>query len=388
MKIIGIRADRLLLQTRGETTDADSIGCVIVQVRTDEGLIGYGEAVPGYQYTGETAESVQEVITMTLGPTVIGRSPYDTERIVGEWRAAGGGHQAARAAVELALWDLQGKAAIRPLHDLIGGRTRDSVPETYPFDCSERPEHALERARDLREAGIRVFKVYLSVGDPPSLDPRREAVVEAVRIGAGSDAEIRVDANGGWRDVETAVAAIRRLERFGISMIEEPIGGRDLGACREIRARTSTPVCLDESVLEPPDALAAIRAEACDVISIKLMKTGGILGALKLNAVAEAAGVATHVGNMGHTTIGVAAILHLHVALGNAASSDVDPPLRGGDMSADIASGNEEAIEEGLRVWQPSPGPGLGVTPSWDAIASQLQVAGRDIGQHIEADGQ
>jgi L-alanine-DL-glutamate epimerase-like enolase superfamily enzyme len=245
------------------------------------------------------------------------------------------------------------------------------MPETYPFDRLELPEQALERARTLRAAGIRVFKVYLTVGDPPVLDPRREAIVEAVRLGAGPDAEIRVDANGGWTDIASAVAAIRRLERFGISWIEEPMCNRDLAASRTIRTETSTPVCLDESVLDAPDALAAIRADACDIISVKLMKTGGILEALKLNEIAEAAGVATHIGNMGHSTVGVAAILHLHAALPNATSSDIDPPVRGGDLADDLATGPVDNVRDGLRVWAPSPQPGLGVELIPAAIAAQ-----------------
>jgi L-alanine-DL-glutamate epimerase-like enolase superfamily enzyme len=323
------------------------------------------------------------VISKTLGPSLLGRSPFDVEVIVAEWRSRINGHQAARAAVELALWDLQGKALMRPLHDLIGGRTRMTVPETYPFDRTERPEEAFGRARALRAAGVGVFKVYLSVGDPPVLDPEREAIVAAVREGAGPDVEIRVDANGGWPDASTAVFAIRRLETWGISMIEEPVRVGDLASCREIRARISTPLCLDESVLEPADALVAIRADACDVINVKLMKTGGILGALKLNAVAEAAGVATHVGNMGHSTIGVAAILHLHAALSNAMTSDIDPPIRGGDIALDIASGLVGSVDRGLCVWAPPSGPGLGVVLLEDAIRGQLELAGDEIGQSV-----
>jgi L-Ala-D/L-Glu epimerase / N-acetyl-D-glutamate racemase len=376
MKVTGVRAERLDLRTRQETTDAAGIDCVLVSVTTDDGLTGHGEAIPGFEYTGETAETAHATIVSRLGPSILGRSPFDLEAIVAAWRNTVAGHQAARAAVEMALWDLQGKALGRPLHDLIGGRARDTMPETYPFDRVETPERALDRARALRAIGIQVFKVYLTVGDPPVLDPRREAIVEAVRDGAGPDAEIRVDTNGGWPDIATAVAAIRRLERFGISWIEEPVRNRNLAACRTIRARTSTRICLDESVLESPDALSAIRAEACDIISVKLMKTGGILEALKLNAIAEAAGVAAHVGNMGHSTVGVAAILHLHAALSNAMTSDIDPPVRGGDLADDIATGPVDSVRDGMRVWAPSTQPGLGIDLIPDAISVQRQAAG------------
>jgi L-alanine-DL-glutamate epimerase-like enolase superfamily enzyme len=380
MKVTRVRAERVLLRTRGEATDGGGIGCVVVTVTTDDGLTGYGEAVPGFEYTGETAGSVHDLICRTLGPSIVGRSPFDTELITADWRNTVTGHQAARAAVEMALWDLQGKASMRPLYELIGGRTRETVPETYPFDRSEPPEEALDRARALRAAGISVFKVYLSVGEPAVLDVEREAIVAAVREGAGPDVEIRVDANGGWSNTATAVAAIRRLERWGISMIEEPVRVGDLNSCREIRARTSTPICLDESVLEPAGALAAIRAEACDVINVKLMKTGGILGALKLNAIAETAGIATHVGNMGHSSIGVAAILHLHAALANAMTSDVDPPVRGGDIAIDIATGPIGALDHGSHVWAPPNAPGLGIELLDDAMVAQREATGSETG--------
>ena len=160
-------------------------------------------------------------------------------------------------------------------------------------------------------------------------------------------------------------------------MVEEPLRARDFEACRLIR-KTLTRLCLDESVLEPADALVAIRAEACDVINVKLMKTGGILGAIKLNAIAEAAGVATHVGNMGHSTIGVAAILHLHAALSNATSSDIDPPDRGGDLAQDIASGPMRRTSDGVSEWAPPLGPGLGVTLDEGAIESATQRSGTE----------
>jgi L-alanine-DL-glutamate epimerase-like enolase superfamily enzyme len=384
MRITEVRVDRLDLRTRGEATDGGAIGCVLVRLVTDAGIIGIGEAVPGVAYTGETADDVEATIRSVIAPTVIGRGTADIEAIDALWRRHMVGHEAARAAMEMALWDLRGHDEEAPVHGLLGAATSRAAPEAYPFDRIEAPDAAAARARSLVAQGVRAFKVYLSVGDPAVLRADREEVVAAVRDGAGPDVEIRVDANGGWPDTSTAVGAIKRLERSGINMIEEPVRGRDLEACRAIRARVSVPVCLDESVRGPEDATRAIRAEACDAINIKLMKTGGFLEGMRVASIAIEAGVAPHIGNMGHSTIGVAALLHLWAVVPTASTIDVDPPSRGGDLSTDIATGLRSDVDAGVMTWKTSGRPGLGVELDDRAVAAQ-RVSGRRASEDSES---
>jgi L-alanine-DL-glutamate epimerase and related enzymes of enolase superfamily len=196
------------------------------------------------------------VIGEYLGPVVIGKDPFQLEAIVHCWERElwTVGNQAACAALEMALWDLQGKALGRPLYDLIGGRTRDGLVEVIAWGWDE-PEALAEKTRRMRAEGITVFKI--KVGDLPERDEQR---VAAIREAAGPDARITVDANQGWLDAKTAVRAIRLLEPHGIEFAEQPVRMDDLEAARFVRAHVDVPIALDETVRGPREALAAARA--------------------------------------------------------------------------------------------------------------------------------
>jgi L-alanine-DL-glutamate epimerase-like enolase superfamily enzyme len=180
-----------------------------------------------------------------------------------------------------------------------------------------------------------------------------------------------VDANQGWWDARTAVAAIKRLERYGIEFAEQPVRMGDLEAARFVRGHVDVPVALDESVRGPREALAAVKAGACDIIVVKLMKTGGLLNALKVNAIAEAAGVTVMIGNMGESSVGLAAHFHLYQALANATHGDADPPWRFDGLKRDIAHGLSAELRDGVSVVVVPDAPGLGVTLDEEAVAAQ-----------------
>jgi len=341
--------------------------CDLVRVETDEGLVGFGEACPAYEFTGDTLWTVQDVIGEYLGPAVIGKDPFQLEAIVHCWERElwTVGNQAACAALEMALWDLQGKALGRPLYDLIGGRTRDGLVEVIAWGWDE-PEALADKTRRMRAEGITVFKI--KVGDLPERDEQR---VAAVREAAGPDARLTVDANQGWLDAKTAVRAIRLLEPHGIEFAEQPVRMDDLEAARFVRAHVDVPIALDETVRGPREALAAAKAGACDIFVVKLMKTGGILNALKVNAIAEAAGISIMMGNMGESSLGLAAHFHLNVALANATHCDADLPWRPGGYSRDIGQGLRAELRDGVSTVLVPQAPGLGIALDEDAIAAQ-----------------
>jgi L-Ala-D/L-Glu epimerase len=341
--------------------------CDLVRVETDEGLVGLGEACPGYEFTGETLWTVQDVIGEYLGPSVVGRDPFDLEAIRRIWERElfTVGNQAARAGVEMALWDLQGKTLGRPLCDLIGGRSRDGLPEVVAFGW-DAPEALARKTRALRAESVIAFKV--KVGDAPERDEQR---VAAVREAAGPDARITVDANQGWWDARTAIHAIKLLEPHGVEFIEQPVRMDDLEAARSVRDRVDTPIALDESIRGPREALAAVRAGACDIFVVKLMKTGGILDALKVNAIAEAAGITIMMGNMGESSLGLAAHFHVNVALANASHCDADLPWREGGLERDLGSGLTAEVRDGVSTVLLPEGPGLGIALDEQAVAAQ-----------------
>jgi L-alanine-DL-glutamate epimerase-like enolase superfamily enzyme len=361
MKIAAVHVDTLELTMEEPFVIASSalaVGpCDLIRVETDEGVTGIGEACPAYEFTGDTLWTVEDVIGEYLAPSVIGRDPFDVEAIVHCWERElyTVGNQAARAGLEMALWDLQGKALGRPLHDLVGGRSRPGLQEVVAFGW-DAPETLSAKTRAMRAEGITVFKV--KVGDTPERDEQR---VGAVREAAGAAARITVDANQGWWDAKTAVRAIKLLERHGIEFAEQPVRMDDLEAARFVRGHVDVPIALDESVRGPREALACVRAEACDMFVVKLMKTGGILNALKVNAIAEAAGVGVMMGNMGESSVALAAHFHLNVALANATHGDADLPWRPGGMTHDIGRGLRQEVVDGVSWIRLPEGPGLGI---------------------------
>ena len=371
MKITAVHVETLELEMEEPFVIASSAlaasPCDLVRVETDEGLVGFGEACPAYEFTGDTLWTVQDVIGEYLGPAVIGKDPFQLEAIVHCWERElwTVGNQAACAALEMALWDLQGKALGRPLYDLIGGRTRDGLVEVIAWGWDE-PEALADKTRRMRAEGITVFKI--KVGDLPERDEQR---VAAVREAAGPDARLTVDANQGWLDAKTAVRAIRLLEPHGIEFAEQPVRMDDLEAARFVRAHVDVPIALDETVRGPREALAAAKAGACDIFVVKLMKTGGILNALKVNAIAEAAGISIMMGNMGESSLGLAAHFHLNVALANATHCDADLPWRPGGYSRDIGHGLRAELRDGVSTVLVPQAPGLGIALDEDAIAAQ-----------------
>lgn len=371
MKVTAVHVETLELKLEEPFVIASSAldvsPCDVIRVETDEGLVGYGEAVPAYEFTGDTLWTVQDVIGEYLGPATVGRDPFHIEEIVAVWERElwTVGNQAARAGLEMALWDLQGKALGRSVIDLLGGRTRDVLTEVIAFGWDE-PEVLKRKTAEMRAEGITIFKI--KTGDLPEED---EARVAAVREAAGPGARLTVDANQGWLDAKTATRAIKLLEPYDIEFVEQPVRMDDLEAARWVRDHVNVPIALDESVRGPREALACVKAGACDIFVVKLMKTGGILNALKVNAIAEAAGLSIMMGNMGESTLGLAAHFHVNAALANATHCDADLPSRPGGLLNDIASGLDGEVRDGVAVVRIPKGPGLGVAVDEEAIAAQ-----------------
>ena len=180
-----------------------------------------------------------------------------------------------------------------------------------------------------------------------------------------------MDANQGWWDARTAVRAIRLLEPYGIEFVEQPVRMDDLEAARFVRSHVDVPIALDESVRGPREALACAKAGACDIFVVKLMKTGGILNALKVNAIAEAAGISVMIGNMGESSIGLAAHFHVNLALANATHGDADLQSRPGGLERDLGAGLRTELRDGVSTVLVPDAPGIGIILDEEAVAAQ-----------------
>jgi o-succinylbenzoate synthase len=299
----------------GVSTEANN---VVVKLVTDYGVIGWGESSPSKRVTGETAETVARTLDK-IGPKLICKCPLRIEQIVELMDTIVERNPAAKAAVDMALHDVLGKTAGKPLFMLIGGYRTEVIT-----DITLSIKSPKEMGRDASKAVRKGFKALkVKVGTAPAEDVER---VKAVREAVGEEVQIRVDANQGWT-VKQAIDVLNKIEKFKIQFAEQPVSAENIKGLCEIRRNSPVPIMADESVHSPRDAMRLITAEAVDLINIKLMKCGGILKARKIAEVAETAGVPCMIGCMSESEIGIAASAHLAAAVKNIQYADLDSDL-------------------------------------------------------------
>ncbi len=319
---------------------------LVVELETDFGPSGLGECSPLPRVTGETFRDALRALR-AMGKALVGACPLRIEAVRELMLELAPGCPAARAAIDMALHDIMGKVAGRPLYRLLGGY-RDEVITDITISIKEPSEMASDALRAV-EMGFRAIKVKVGTGLKEDVER-----VRAVRDAVGDGIEIRVDANQAW-SVREAKEAARALSRLDVAFIEQPIPAWDLRGLAEVRRESPVPIMADEAVLGPEDALRAVSMGAVDLINIKLMKCGGLSEALRIAHVAEAAGVGLMVGCGGEGRIAITAGAHLAAALRAVGYADLDSDLL---LAEDIATGGCE-VREGRRVMPD--GPGLGI---------------------------
>lgn len=281
---------------------------VMVTLRTAEGHTGYGEASPLPMFTGETAESIQLQLEQVLLPAIVGRNPLDIDPIMDQLEALLPENNSAKAAIDIALHDLNGQILGQPVYRLLGGLRR---PEGFPVTRSlgiMSVEDAVQKALHWTGLGFRTLK--MKVGVEPEADIERvRAVAEAVPAGVS----IRIDANQGY-SVPDAVRVLRALEEK-IQYCEQPVPAWNLKGLRHIREVTGVRILVDESVHTPRQVLNVIEAQAADLIAIKLIKCGGLRGGRKIADTAGLAGIDCVVVSPFETHVGAAAGVHLALSL-------------------------------------------------------------------------
>ncbi|OYT68985.1 MAG: dipeptide epimerase, partial [Chloracidobacterium sp. CP2_5A] len=191
-----------------------------------------------------------------------------------------------------------------PVYQLLGGLARPAI-SLYPVIPLDEPPVMAAMSAKFVGIGAQILKVKL--GSSADLDLLR---LKEIRAAVGDSVQLRLDINQGWRDADTALTAIRRLDGFNIEWIEQPVAAADLAGLAAVAAAAEIPIMADESCHTAADALKIACLGAADMLNIKLMKCGGLSQARKLLAVAEAAGLPCILGSMGESSIGSAAGLH------------------------------------------------------------------------------
>jgi muconate cycloisomerase len=288
---------------------------VVVKLHTDEGLVGLGEAPVlkdwggDYgKYFGETPQTTVHIVNDILSPALKGQEPRRFEVIHALMDRAVKGYPYAKAAIDMALYDVTGKAMQLPAYQFLGGCVRDRVSIAHSLGLME-IEKAIDEALQAKSEGVKTIKLKGGV------DPKRDVeLVRRMRDALGPETKICVDANQGYPTPKIAIQVTKAMAGYGLLYMEQPVEGIDRMAA--VAKRVDTPIMADESAWTPQDVLEIAQKNAADIISIYTTKPGGLFKAKKVAAVAEAAGMPCNVNGSVETGVGNAANIHLAASTG------------------------------------------------------------------------
>ncbi len=353
MKITNVRLGRISVPLRTPFKTAlrsvSSVEDVIVEIHTDCGAVGYGEAPPTGAITGDTTGAIIGAIQDHIAKTILGRDVDEFETLLQAVQKSIVGNSSAKAAVDMALWDLYGQLYSIPVYKLMGG-ARKKIVTDITISVND-PETMVRDALIALDRGYDCLK--MKVGVNPELDVAR---LSAVRSAVGKDVVIRIDANQAWTPKQ-AVKILNRMQEQGldIELVEQPVKAHDFEGLKYVTERSYVPVLADEAVFSPEDAMTIMKMGAADLINIKLMKCGGLYNALKIASAAEVFGVECMIGCMLEAKISVNAAVHLACAKNIITKVDLDGPVL---CKEDPILGGAVFDEKLISV---SDAPGLGI---------------------------
>lgn len=372
MKITDIKVHLVALPPRREHNWASKMATpighhAIIEMQTDEGITGWGEAPAGAtwggshgKYFGESPETVQVVIGNYLLPAVRDLDPTQISVIHAAMDKVIKGHPYAKAAVDIACYDIAGKALGVPVSTLLGGAHRDSIEVAHSLGIM-----SLDKC--YAEAEQAVAEGALTIKCKTGLDPERDVtLVRELRALLGPAIKIRVDGNEGYHSVAEAVRVTRQQEEYDILLCEEPVVGA-VGLSR-VAERIDAPVMADESAWNVHDVLELYRLNAAACISLYVTKPGGLYRARQVGDIVEQLDMYNDIGGSIETGIGNAANLHLGSAVRTATLPSVCPVSQPAGSNGPSVAGvyylddliTEPFRYEGGRVYTPV-GAGLGI---------------------------
>jgi o-succinylbenzoate synthase len=323
---------------------------LLVEVEATGGAVGWGECVAGEEpyYSPETVDTAWLALERWVAPRLLGRDFAHPREVHGALEHGFRGHPMAKAAAEMACWELAAAAAGEPLAGLLGGERRE-VATGISLGLQESPQGLAEKARRALGEGYR--KVKLKIAPGQDLD-----YVAAVRGALGPEAPLAVDANGAYSPADADHLA--RFDAFGLMMLEQPLPAPDLRRHAALQQRLATPLCLDESIAGPADAEEMITLGAGRIVNVKPGRVGGFTPSLAIHDLCRRAGVPVWCGGMLESGVGRAHNVALASLPGFVLPGDLSPSRR--YWRRDVVEPEWEMDARGL-VRVPWERPGMGV---------------------------
>lgn len=349
VEVFGV-AMPLVGEYKNAYTSKTALKSSAVRITADDGTVGLGNIDPTPGYSHEDPLEHLQMLKTRLGPLVKGMDPTNIHELMAAMDRAVDGFLDSKAAIEMACVDIAARKAGVPVYTWLGGAVKQELLFNAWIGILP-PEEAAAETLAWQKKGFRSAKV--KVGGDIKADAAR---LKAIRAAVGPDFQLRIDANAGY-DADTSIALAKLMEPVNLQLFEQPVPAEDIAGMARVRKSTSIPIMADESVLDHASLIRIIKAEAADIVKVKVMKQGGFLGTRRMIATSEAAGIRNVVGHGFGLGVNTMAEIMLAASAANVLDGlECVGPLKTRDdivtHKLDLSSG---------RLALP-PGPGLGVT--------------------------
>lgn len=337
---------------------------VIIKIKDSEGDIGVGEASPSKRVTGESVSRVKHILSGAINDLIIGRD------IVSEFAILVNelhdkltySYPSALCAINTALYDLYSRKLGISVGKLTG-LMRPRIATSITLSIGDVKETLQYAQRAVETYGARELKV--KIGQDPDRDI---SVIKALYEAFGNDIGIRADANTGY-NVSRAIKVLKAIERYEVEFVEEPLAVGDIEGLIEVKRHTELPIMADESIKTPKDAIGLVKLGVYDMFNIKLMKCGGITGALSIATIAKAADIKCQIGCMIETPIGITAGVIVALSSRTIEYADLDGYTFMRPRDLRCFSGGAK-IKDGYIYLEDASSKGLGISIDYSRLIS------------------
>ncbi len=327
---------------------------VLIIIRTNQGISGYGECSPYMSINGESVDTCF-IVAQYLAQSLQNRNPLNIEDCITAMDKTIYGNNSIKSAFDMALYDIAAKHSNLPLYKFLGGQKNKLVTTDMTVGIGSSDKMAND-AKRFQQEGFPAIKVKL--GTTTQHDVAR---IKAIREAVGNEIPLRIDANQGW-DVPTAIETLQALSLYGIEHCEEPIARWNFMQLPLVRKESPIKIMSDESCCDHHDAERLATLHACDYFNIKLGKSGGIFNALKIVQVAQQHNIKLQVGSFMESRLASSAFIHFAYSHPSIVHFDLDTPLM---MSEDPVQNGLQYKANGIVEIDDTPGIGATIDETY-----------------------